>query len=238
MRRLGPDGVDGIDICLADLDATEPVPSMLSTAELDRGDQFKSPVHRHRFLAGRTLLRQLLSEVTGRDPAALTFTTNDHGKPFLVDDAGRLANGPAFNMSRSNELVLFAVAQSGSGFEAGSVGVDIEHVRPIEVEALARRFFSLRERSDLEAVEADRRLGAFFNVWARKEAVIKADGRGLSVPLDSFSVSVGREAQVTDPGPSATFAYRLRPIDVGDDARAAVAIQGFEDGRAPAARRV
>ena len=90
-----------------------------------------------------------------------------------------------FNISHSNHAVLY-------GFTLGRrIGVDIEFVKPIpDIEAIAEKFFSRKERTELMTLPEDLRRDAFYHCWTRKEAVIKASGEGLSMPLDSFRVSL------------------------------------------------
>ncbi|MCA9781577.1 MAG: 4-phosphopantetheinyl transferase family protein, partial [Candidatus Eremiobacteraeota bacterium] len=57
--------------------------------------------------------------------------------------------------------------------------------RRVDRQALAKRFFTQRES---ELVLADPGSGRFFQIWTRKEAVLKTNGVGLRVPLDSFEV--------------------------------------------------
>jgi 4'-phosphopantetheinyl transferase len=90
-----------------------------------------------------------------------------------------------FNLSHTDGLTLVAVAGSGR------VGIDAERVRlEIEVEDLSRRFFAPAEAAEIIALSPDAQPGAFFTCWTRKEAFVKALGGGLSVPLNSFQVSI------------------------------------------------
>ena len=58
---------------------------------------------------------------------------------------------------------------------------------------IARSHFSPQENAALHSTaESDRQI-AFFRCWTRKEAFLKADGQGLSKPLDSFAVSLAPE---------------------------------------------
>jgi 4'-phosphopantetheinyl transferase len=71
------------------------------------------------------------------------------------------------------------------------------------------------------------RLEAFFHGWTRKEAFIKATGLGMTMPLDSFSVSLNpgraelREVHGGPPRP-----WRLSRLDVGPKCAAAVVTFG------------
>ncbi len=55
---------------------------------------------------------------------------------------------------------------------------------------MARRFFSPREQEELFSLPAGEQLTAFYCCWTRKEAYLKGMGRGLSIPTDSFDVSL------------------------------------------------
>jgi 4'-phosphopantetheinyl transferase len=71
------------------------------------------------------------------------------------------------------------------------IGVDLEqHRQVLDYERIALRFFSATERRDLMSVPSAIRPSAFFDCWTRKEAFVKAIGGGLSIPLDSFGVSL------------------------------------------------
>jgi 4'-phosphopantetheinyl transferase len=102
------------------------------------------------------------------------------GKPFLV-------GGPKlrFNLAHSHGLALFAVSQQCE------VGVDVERVRPFVNDlGIAERYFSARETEVLRGLEPQERCETFFHTWARKEAVLKANGDGLAIGLEGVEVSV------------------------------------------------
>jgi 4'-phosphopantetheinyl transferase len=91
---------------------------------------------------------------------------------------------------------------------------------------LSRTCFSETEREELLDMDASNRLDAFFHGWARKEAVIKADGRGMTLELDSFSVSLVGAARLVQPPPGDDpRRWSLTSLDAGRAVRAAVAVR-------------
>lgn len=162
--------------------------STLTPEEVGRAERFHFERDRARFVLARATLRKLLGRYLGADASSLVFRHNEYGKPALGGGwAGARLN---FNLSHSNEVVLYAFALGRE------VGIDVEHVRPeLCGEELAARFFSAPENEALRAKSADTRPLTFFCCWTRKEAYIKARGEGLSFPLDRFAVSVDPECE-------------------------------------------
>jgi len=154
----------------------------LSADELARARRFVFPVHARRFIAARAGLRRILAGYRGCAPADLGFRYAAHGKPALAD------NGPPlfFNLSHSGHLAVLGVST------VGEIGVDVETVTAA-AEDVAARFFSASECAALAALPQAARAGGFFRCWTRKEAMVKALGEGLSMPLDSFDVTLAPE---------------------------------------------
>ena len=182
---------------------------LLKADERARAERLVSAKARRRFRRARIALRRLLSEYLQVAPAELALEYGEHGKPRLVSPGGGdgAADAPPFffNLSHSGGLALCAVGQ------LGEVGVDIERIRPLSYPGpLARDHFSPEERrlrSDWE-IEAAR--PEFFRIWARKEALLKAAGLGLSRPLDRVDTIRGeldgRSWWLTDVFPGEGFA--------------------------------
>src|SRR5262249_35174203 len=92
-----------------------------------------------------------------------------------------------FNVSNSDDVALVAVAIDRE------LGVDVEHVRePRDFESLAAQFFAVSEVAQLRSLPHEQRLEAFYRLWTRKEAVLKAIGTGLAFPLDKVVVTLDR----------------------------------------------
>jgi 4'-phosphopantetheinyl transferase len=141
----------------------------LSDDERGRAERAATALAGGQFVVARGALRTVLASYLGRDPRQLAFAYGPRGKPTLVGD-----DGLRFNVAHSHGLALLAVAR------ARDLGVDLERVRPLPAaEAIARRFFSPRERGALDALPPGRRLDAFLSLWTRKEAYLKATGGGL-----------------------------------------------------------
>lgn len=156
---------------------------LLDDAERQAAGRFVFAKDEARFTAGRAFLRTILAGYLGADPRSLQFTRGEHGKPRLRE--GATAADLAFNVSHAERLGLIAVS---AGLE---VGVDVEWLdRRAEHLALARHSFAPEEAAQLQTLTGDELVGAFFRCWTRKEAVIKAVGKGLSLPLRSFAVTL------------------------------------------------
>ena len=158
--------------------------ALLTVDELKRADRFASPADRRKFAVSRGLLRTILGRYLGLPPESLRFVANAHGKPGLDPRMG-LDLPIRFNLAHSGPWVVYALALGRE------VGVDIEAIRPdFGGLAIAERFFAPVEVAALKALPEDARRLAFFHGWARKEAYIKAKGKGLALPLDRFEVAI------------------------------------------------
>jgi 4'-phosphopantetheinyl transferase len=149
----------------------------LSTQERERTNQFRFDRHRRRYVAGRAELRRLLGRYLGLPPHAVSIDYGSDGKPFCTSaPRGRPI---CFNLSHSEHTAALAVS---SGFE---VGIDVEHVRPIEA-CVPVEVFSFREHAEFIALPDAQQQAVFFESWARKEACLKALGTGFTLPPDHF----------------------------------------------------
>lgn len=161
--------------------------ALLDGDERERANRFRFQEDRQVFAFTRASLRLILGAYLGIKPASIQFSYTSYGKPYLP--AGSGAPGRIeFNVSHSGRFGLIAVARSAE------VGVDIECFKQhVEFMDLTERFFSPMEYASLKNLPETQRMHAFYRCWTRKEAYIKALGRGLSQPLDSFDVSLHPE---------------------------------------------
>jgi len=208
-----------LDLWIWTLDAHEPnAPTVsLSEDEEARAARFVHTVHRRRFRSARVGLRKRLALYTGCAAVDLQFLYGPQGRPSLAD-------GPSFNLSHSDDVAALVVAPESRPDLA--LGVDIERHRQIEP-GVARRFFSKGEQTALDALPAEERDAAFFRCWTRKEAVIKAHGKGLWMPLNSFDVTLDpsippRVTRLVNGDPTC---WSLHAFDVAPDLPGAIAVK-------------
>jgi 4'-phosphopantetheinyl transferase len=207
-----------LDIPEAERDA---LGSLLSSEERMRAARFRSAQHAERFVVAHARLRQVLAVELGQAPGSIEFAVGPHGKPEL---AGASKPGLYFNLSHSAGLGLVGWSWQRD------IGVDVEVWRPTRDQAaLVRRYFSPAEIAAWGSLPRGRRQEAFFNLWTRKEAYVKALGRGLALPLDSFDVNFqnGAGAGLLRQSQDATAgrAWSLAALDVGPAASAAIVLQ-------------
>lgn len=160
--------------------------SLLSARELERAGRLKAARLRDRYIvahAARCVILDTAFEIACRDQQV---ELGPRGKPYL-------ANRPdiQFNLSYSRNRFAIAVARDIA------IGIDIEAVREIEdADALAALHYSAAERTMLAAqsVGSNAYDRTFLRVWTRKEACLKALGRGLGdLPLDEIDCGLRTE---------------------------------------------
>jgi len=153
--------------------------SLLSVDEQTRHARFVFARDRRDFAAAHALLRRQLSMHADVPPAAWTFEVAPDGKPHL--SRACVGAGLDFNLSHTRGLVACAVGRGAD------IGLDVESIdRNVDGRDIGARYFSPGEVALLDACDATARPARFIELWTLKEAYIKAIGRGLGHPLDSF----------------------------------------------------
>ncbi len=166
----------------ADLDSPDwPDATGLPAAERARASRRIGAGARDRCVASRWALRQVLARYLGRDPAQVDLVREKGGKPRLRQAAERLE----FNLSHSGPVAIVAVGGSRA------VGVDVERIEPNrDLVRLADRVLPAEDAAAVRAATGADRADTFYERWARHEALLKCDGRGLHDPVPDTPVAV------------------------------------------------
>ena len=198
----------------------ERLATCLTPEEQTRARRFHFDADRHRFAWTRGLLRTLLAYYVDTTPDRIQFGAGAKGKLHLAP-----GHALRFNVSHSHQWAFLALTRDRE------VGVDVEHHRPLrhDLFGIADRFFAPAEVATLRALPPEAQEAAFFRIWSRKEAYIKATGEGVSAGLDTFEVSSGEEAAVTlrvYGRPEEDQRWVMRSLSAGPDYAAAICIEG------------
>jgi 4'-phosphopantetheinyl transferase len=166
----------------------------LSADEKERASRFRFARDRDRFAGARGLLREILAPYLDVSPGQLRFGYGAHGKPFL---AGEEHSDLRFNVSHSFDAMLLAIAR------LREVGVDVEGVSNnigLTIDEIGDTVLSEPEKQAVARSDGEDKRTNFLRFWTLKEALIKADGRGVSLPLERIDVSApeGRVAVVNE----------------------------------------
>ncbi len=139
-----------------------------------RANAFLKPIDRNRYITAHGVLRILGKQILG---AEVQITVNAYGKPQFL-------NTPIqFNLSHSGNIILLAFSLNSS------VGVDVERKRVIDdLDLIAANYFHRSEVQAMNGLSEPLLSDIFFSCWSKKEAVVKALGLGLSLPLNAFEV--------------------------------------------------
>lgn len=162
--------------------------SLMSEKKKRRVDRFRFQDDKKRTVVGEMLARQSISEWCGVPEESITFEIAEHGKPYAK------GLNVEFNISHSADMVVCVV-------DDNPVGVDIEKIRPVDLNT-AKRIFSKDEiRYIFECIPDIEDynhylnyavLQRFFEIWTKKEAYGKLVGIGIDpeIKLNSYFKSL------------------------------------------------
>ncbi|WIY05394.1 4'-phosphopantetheinyl transferase superfamily protein [Amycolatopsis mongoliensis] len=203
------------------LPAEERFLRLLDEVEQGRFDAYRQDADKRRFLTGRVLAKTVAAERLGLAVEAVKFdaTCEDCGKPH---GRPRIPGADlTLSISHSGELIGVAATPSVP------VGLDVETAGRKADDGLIEYALSPAEAAHLTGLSDAEKAAAFFVYWTRKEAVMKATGKGLRIPLKSITFSRFDEpARLVESGDPALEPARTRLADLkaADGYRAAIAV--------------
>ncbi len=192
----------------------------LSKEERRRAVRFHFATDRERFVAARGVLREILARYLNTTATCVHLGQGTSGKPFLLDHRHL-----RFNISHTWSTMLVAVGRERE------IGVDIERLdADVAIGDLDETTLSMPEQRVLDRLDGESRRAAFLAFWTRKEALVKADGRGLSLRLSDIDVSAPaglvKRWDETTGGWTRSTRWRLRTPALDAAHVAAVAAEG------------
>ena len=128
-----------------------------------------------------------------------------------------------FNLSHSKDYAIYAFGLDRK------IGIDLEYIHPMpDMDDFARQFFSLRENVLVNSLSGKQKEEAFFKIWTCKEAFLKANGSGLTVPINQVETSIESDGTVTlistSEGNEQTETWHLKTLSPIPHYQAALAV--------------
>ena len=161
--------------------------NLLSKDEKLRANKFRFTKDRKTYVIAKGVLRVLSGYYLNQKPEQIEFEYSKFEKPKYKNHS-RLK----FNVSHSGNYIIIGFVNEYD------LGVDIEYIKKdFDVLDIADNFFSTSELDALHQIDEKERIRAFYRCWTRKESFIKAEGSGLSFPLDTFSVTLDTDLEAS-----------------------------------------
>lgn len=138
--------------------------------------KFRRWQDRQAFLLGKLLIWKGLKQFKYGENCLTKLQFNNYGKPFIDQKIH-------FNLSHSGDLVICA-------FFNEEVGIDVEEIKEIEVDDFN---YILTQQEKKLLKDSSSQTKDFFRFWTMKESIIKAEGKGLSIPLHLINTSDAKQ---------------------------------------------
>lgn len=145
---------------------TNTLTSYLTPPEHNRANRYHFIKDKNRFIICRTILKFILAEQTGLEVDKITIAKDHNKKPYLSSNPSLF-----FNVTHAANYAIIATANS-------SIGVDIEYInKDFDYKEILPSIFNDHEINEI--VSNDDKHHTFYQLWTRKEAIVKATGKGI-----------------------------------------------------------
>lgn len=206
------------DVYLARLrDLEDRHATLLDERESRRRAQFRADDDQNRFTLAAALLRAVIGQRTGTDAADVVIDRHcescgaDHGRPLAAERSIKVS------VTHSGEVVAVAVT------DTYLLGVDVEAVIALRDDAIVPFVCAPAERRFLRTPRD------FYVYWTRKEALLKASGEGLRIPMtDLLMTPPGRAPSLIARAGASPPPCQMADLPIGDGYAGAVAVLANE----------
>ncbi|MDF2803989.1 MAG: phosphopantetheine-protein transferase [Anaerocolumna sp.] len=166
-----------------------------------RINNYLQTADKKRSLITELLIRRITCEKLDIPIEKIKISYNPYGKPY-IDNIRHYK----FNISHSENFVVMAVGKS-------KLGVDIEKMKQCDM-SVGKKFFTSSEYNYIISQKNEQdRIEAFYTIWTLKESYVKAIGKGLGIPFNTFEFVIGREIILRKPKGGKKYQFMNRKID-------------------------
>jgi 4'-phosphopantetheinyl transferase len=162
------------------------IKELLTANEILKSDNFVMEKDRNRFIVTRGVLKILLGKFLDKHPTDVEFYYEQTLKPRVKTKNADLH----FNVTHSADRIIIAISSK-------PIGVDIEHVdEDFGFDQILDVTFSNQELDYIQ--NSNNKSEAFYLLWTRKEAFLKATGKGIDDDLQNIPALTGVHELVSE----------------------------------------
>ncbi|MCK4840339.1 MAG: 4'-phosphopantetheinyl transferase superfamily protein [Methylococcales bacterium] len=156
----------------------------LNDEEIERAGRFTRTELKNKYIKTRGILRKILAHYLNIEPQKIEIKIGEFGKPYVSNKS------LFFNLSHTANQFVIAVSN------VSELGVDMEICRVRKsMTGLVEKCFAEIERDYWHSLADEQKINMFFQFWVKKEAFVKAVGRGIALGLDQCVINPEQQTQ-------------------------------------------
>lgn len=185
--------------------------NFLNSTEINRAERFHKEIDGNRFIIYRSILKLILAAYTKLDVQEIDFDYHSNKKPYLASHPWL-----HFNISHSEDYAIIAVSRK-------KVGIDVEFMsEDFNFNEILPDIFNDNEILSIQ--NSANKKHAFYTSWTRKEALVKALGKGIDEDFKYIPCLDGQHT-IDTTLLKTTENWKVFSLNIENQYRAAVAME-------------